>query len=326
MGKPHNKGHGGYDIPQKELESYPDVFADIVNALVYGGEQVVDLRCLRPAETETRYRDRERRLRNQYEDLGRYETDGKGGTRILYLLANQSQVDSRMLLRKCGYVGGYYRGQYERQAGESCPVMELVLYWGRRRWKVSRSMRRFFRRKGIDPRAWEYMDDERLHVFEMRRLPREVMGRFQSDMRIILEYLADGENMGRLEQEINHPVALLELMQALSGDGRYKIVIDDLMKEEKTGERRKWTVCKLMDKYWGGGKREGLKEGKQEGLKEGKREGLKEGKQEERQTGIRVLISTCHEIGASFETTAGKLKEKYGLEDSQVKENMTLYW
>ena len=318
MGKPQKPGHGGCDIPQKELESYPDVFTDIVNALVYGGEQVVDLRNLRPAETETRYRDREHRLRNQYEDLGRYETDGKGGTRILYLLANQSRTDSRMLLRKCGYVGGYYRGQYERQTEEVCPVMELVLYWGKKRWRAPRSMRDLFGRKGIEPRAWEYMDDERLHVFEMRRLPREVMGRFRSDMRIILEYLAYGENMGRLDQEISHPVALLELMQALSGDGRYQTVIENLMREEKTGERRKWTVCRLMDKYWGGGKQEGLKEGKQEGLKEGK--------QEERQTGIRVLISTCHEIGASFETTAGKLKEKYGLEDSQVKESMTLYW
>ena len=71
----------GYDIPLKELESYPDVFTDIVNALVYEGEQVVDLKHLRQAETETRYRDQKRRLRNQYEDLGRYETDEEGNAK-----------------------------------------------------------------------------------------------------------------------------------------------------------------------------------------------------------------------------------------------------
>ena len=33
---------GGQDISQKTLESNNDVFADIVNTLVFGGEQVVN--------------------------------------------------------------------------------------------------------------------------------------------------------------------------------------------------------------------------------------------------------------------------------------------
>ncbi|MCM1216739.1 MAG: Rpn family recombination-promoting nuclease/putative transposase [Lachnospiraceae bacterium] len=314
MERPQDSQQGGYDIPQKELESYPDVFADILNALVYGGEQVVDLRHLSQAGTETRYRDQERRLRNQYEDLGRYETDEEGHARILYLLANQSRTDSRMLLRKCGYVGGCYRGQYEQQMKEICPVMELVLYWGKKRWRTSRSMREFFKRKAIHPTAWRYIDNERLHVFEMRHLSRDIIGRFRSDMRIILEYLADEESVDKLEHEVSHPEALLEVMQALSGDDRYGTVIDNLMREEKTKEGGKWTVCKLMDKYWGGG------------LQQGRQEGLQQGHQEERQKGIRALISTCRELGATFETTADKVKEKYALDDSRVKESMALYW
>ncbi|MCM1216742.1 MAG: Rpn family recombination-promoting nuclease/putative transposase [Lachnospiraceae bacterium] len=306
MGRPQDSQQGGYDIPQKELESSPDVFADILNALVYEGEQVVDFQRLSQAETETRYRDQKRRLRNQYEDLGRYETGREGNVKILYLVSNQSQTDSRMLLRKCGYVGGYYRGQYEQQMRESCPVMELVLYWGRKRWRTSRSMRELFKRKDLHPKAWKYIDDERIHVFEMRHLPRKVIERFRSDMRIILEYLADEEGADRLEQKVSHPAALMELMWALSGDDRYGTVMESLMSGEGTEEGGKWTVCKLMDKYWGGGKQEGLQQGRQEG--------------------IRVLISTCHELGATFETTASKVKEKYALDDARVKESMALYW
>lgn len=302
MGKPQILQHGGYDIPQKELESYPDVFADILNALVYRGEQVVNLQRLSQAGTETYYRDQKHRLRNQYEDLGRYETDGEGRAKILYLLSNQSQADSRMLLRKCGYVGGCYRGQYERQAKELCPVMELVLYWGKKRWRAPRSMQEFFKRKDIHLGAWEYIDNEKLHVFEMRHLSKNVIGRFRSDMRIILEYLTDEENVDKLEQKVSHPAALLELMQALSGDDRYGTAVESLMDENETEEGGKWTVCKLMDKYWGGGKQEGLQEG------------------------IKALISTCRELGASFETTKEKVKEKFALDDSKVKESMTLYW
>lgn len=306
MGKPQTQQHGSYDIPQKELESYPDVFADILNALVYRGEQMVDQHHLSQAGTETYYRDQEHRLRNQYEDLGRYETDGEGRAKVLYLLSNQSQADSRMLLRKCGYVGGCYRGQYKRQAKELCPVMELVLYWGKKRWRAPRSMRELFRRQDIHPGAWEYIDNEKLHVFEMRRLPGDVVERFRSDMRIILEYLTDEENVDKLDQKVSHPAALLELMQTLSGDDRYGTVVESLIDKKETIEGGKWTVCKLMDKYWGGGKQEGRKE--------------------ERQEGIRVLISTCRELGASFETTVDKLKEKYALDDPKVKESMTLYW
>ncbi|MCM1542860.1 MAG: Rpn family recombination-promoting nuclease/putative transposase [Blautia sp.] len=314
MGEPMNPQRGasigGYDIPQKELESYPDVFADILNALVYGGERVIDLQHLRQAETETRYRDQERRLRNQYEDLGKYETDREGNAKILYLLSNQSRTDSRMLLRKCGYVGGYYRGQYEQQTKDLCPVMELVLYWGKKRWGTPRSMQDYFKEKDIHPEAWRYIDNEKLYVFEMRRLPRDVIDRFRSDMRIILEYLADEESVDQLEQKVSHPVAVLELMQALSGDDRYGTVIKNLMSGEETEEGGKWPVCKLMDKYWGGGLQQGRQEGFQEGLQEG----------------IKALISTCRELGVTFETTASKVKEKYSLDDSRVKENMALYW
>ncbi len=121
-------------------------------------------------------------------------------------------------------------------------------------------------------------------------------------MRIILEYLTDEENVDKLEQKVSHPAALLELMQALSEDDRYGTAVESLMDENETEEGGKWTVCKLMDKYWGGGKQEGLQEG------------------------IKALISTCRELGASFETTKEKVKEKFALDDSKVKESMALYW
>ena len=35
-----------------------------------------------------------------------------------------------------------------------------------------------------------YIDDLKLHVFEMRKLPKEIRNLFQSDMRIVVDYLA----------------------------------------------------------------------------------------------------------------------------------------
>lgn len=55
-------------------------------------------------------------------------------------------------------------------------------------------------------------------------------------------------------------------------------------------------------------------------------EGREEGRSEGLQKGLQVLITTCKELGVSFEETAAKLKEKYGMKDTEVQKNMKLYW
>ena len=98
-----------------------------------------------------------------------------------------------MLLRKAGYIGGIYREQYEKKTQNRFPVIELVLYWGKRRWNENRSVHEIFRDKKLPAKTMSYVDDLKLHVFELRNLPEKVRKRFQSDMRIVGDYLAEGK-------------------------------------------------------------------------------------------------------------------------------------
>jgi len=292
-----------YDILEKELEEYPDVFADIVNAFVYKGEKVVNEMNLIPVPQETRYRDAAGKLKRQTEDIGKYEkADGKA--RALFLLANQSTIDSRMILRKCGYTGGYYRGQYNGQVKDICPVLELVLYWGRKRWNSAGSISEFFRRKKLPDVTWDFIDDEKLHVFEMRHLPQEIVGRFTSDMRIVLECLSVNPDKSYLKREIKHKEAFQEILNVLLEEEEYMQLFREL---EAAG---------LLEGSKGGGKTVidiiGITK------EEGKKEGL--------QQGIRALVTTCKEFGATFEETANKLKEKFSLTDAEIQRGMKLYW
>ena len=59
---------GQKDLTEKSLEMYPDVFADVVNALIYHGRQVLQVKDLQAAPTETLYPSGEERLRNQFHD------------------------------------------------------------------------------------------------------------------------------------------------------------------------------------------------------------------------------------------------------------------
>lgn len=48
------------------------------------------------------------------------------------------------------------------------PVIELVLYWGDSRWRSGRDLRQLFRKRKITKEEWKYIDELKLHVFEMR--------------------------------------------------------------------------------------------------------------------------------------------------------------
>lgn len=68
------------DLVTKNFETFPDVAADIINALLHSGNNVVIKENLMPAPTESIYTTGENRLRNQLQDVVKYEMAGEGNT------------------------------------------------------------------------------------------------------------------------------------------------------------------------------------------------------------------------------------------------------
>lgn len=305
------------DIVEKEFMAFPDIAADTINALLYQGQVLTDAERLRPGPTETIYQGREQ-LRNQYEDLSKYELiDGR--VRLMYLIANQTGVDSKMLLRKAGYTGGIYREQYEGKIRDTFPVIELVLYWGNERWRSSHSIRRLFEKRRLPDEMWKYIDEVRLHVYEMRRLPEETRQLFQSDMRIVVDYLVDGKNY-RSDRKITHKAALIKMIKVLSGetdtDG-----VEEWLKKQGIREEDEISVCELFDQYERKGREEGKLEGiaagRKAGIREGKREGLTEGRRAGLVEGIkcgeaRRLVTDIENAMRFFQVTLEKACEGLG--------------
>ncbi|MCM1126663.1 MAG: Rpn family recombination-promoting nuclease/putative transposase [Lachnospiraceae bacterium] len=265
-----NKVQETQDIVEKEFLAFPDVTADVLNALLYQGEELVQADALLAGPTESIYQGRGK-LRTQYEDLCKYQMSGDR-INVMYLIANQSRTDGKMLLRKAGYVGGAYREQYEGKAKGIFPVIELVLYWGSPRWKSSRNLRQLFKKRELTQREWKYIDELNLHVFEMRHLSREERERFQSDMRIVLDYLAEG-NTYRSDRKIKHKSALIKMIKVLSGDMDIES-IDQWVEEQGIKEEEEIMVCELFDQY----ERKGRAEGEATGEARGRIAGLAEGR------------------------------------------------
>lgn len=110
------------DLVTKNFETFPDVAADIINALLHNGKLVVTKENLLPAPTESIYTSGENRLRNQLQDVVKYEMAGER-IRAQYMIANQSAPDVKMVLRKAGYTGGGYREQYEGKVMDMYPII-----------------------------------------------------------------------------------------------------------------------------------------------------------------------------------------------------------
>ncbi len=272
MGKTNEKK----DTVEKEFVSFPDVAADVINVLLYEGEEITKEASLRPGPTESIYQG-SKKLRSQYEDLCKYElADGK--VKLMYLIANQSRTDGKMLLRKAGYVGGIYREQYEEKMQESFPVIEFILYWGISRWRGSRDLRKLFGKKRIPEKIWKYIDELRLHIFEMRHLREETRKLFQSDMRIVVDYLAEGENYYS-NRKIRHKAALIKMIKVLSGEMDTEN-IEKWMEEQGIREEDELTVCELFDQYVRQGRQEGIATGRAEGIAIGRAEGFTTGRTE----------------------------------------------
>lgn len=294
---------GSKDKTQKLFMACGDVFVELINVLVYHGKVILKEKNIMPGPTESIYHGSEAELFSQFQDCSMYDIHN-GEVCALYTLENQSSIDSRMPLRCAGYEGAAYRRQYKSGSGQGIyPVISVVLNWDIKPWKAATSVRELLDNPVLED-AEDYVDKNRIHVFDMRFLEKSIRELFEGDVRVVLDYLSDRESMIRRRQKLRNPVEVMKMLHALSRDARY---LEGITFMEEGGEK---SVCDLLDYMVNQGIQQGLQEGKQQGLQEG----------------VRVLITTYKEFGITYEAAAAGVKEKYSLNDTEVQRNMKLYW
>lgn len=246
---------GQKDLTGKNFLLYQDVYADTLNALAFDGREVVRAEDLLPAPTESFYFKAHDRLADQFNDASMYEMRN-GNIQVQYILENEVLAKHRTVLRKAGYEGALYRRQLESK--ELYPIVSLLLYWGMSPWKQPVSIKELFRQSELDEGIWKYITNEKLHIYLMANLTRQVRNRFRSDMRIVVDYLAERQNYRPTKQKIEHPEALLLMLRTLTGDKRYLKILNSMTEEDKKGAI---TMCELLDKYENRGIQKGIQQG-----------------------------------------------------------------
>ena len=120
---------GQKDISEKVLEDFDDVFADIVNVLLFDGQQIIYEEELSNAKDKSQYKADDSLIHEQERDVTKYWNKGK--IRLaLCGFENQTVIDKDMPFRVIGYDGASYRSQLLGEEKERYPVITLVLYFG----------------------------------------------------------------------------------------------------------------------------------------------------------------------------------------------------
>ena len=252
------------DITQKVLEKYNDVFADILNVLLFNGRDVVEESTLTDALPMSMLKI-DGRVRSQERDIAKYWRKSKINV-ALFGLENQTTPNKLMPLRVLGYDGAEYVKQSRKENIDKAkyPVITLVLYLGyEKEWKYPKTL---FEVLDIDEDIKPYVNDFKINLFEIAYLDKEKINLFKSDFRILADYLYQMRiNRDYIADEttIEHVEELLTLMSAMTGDNRFEETINDLKGKEKIN------MCEVLDRVEARGIEKGIEQGIEQGVKRG---------------------------------------------------------
>lgn len=266
---------GNKDIAEKMLESYNDVFADIVNGLTFDGEQVIREDELTDA-TPMGYYKASGQVREQTRDIAKRWTT-QNVCIALIGLENQTRPDRYMPVRALLYDAVEYHAQlsehkakqdrpqkgHHHPAKRIFPVITLVLYLGYKQpWTGPLTLRELMDSNippGLDPLIHDYG----INLYRIAWMPlEEIHRRFHSDFRILADYLAQKQlhhDYVPDMQTMRHAREVLQLLTLIERDHRYEDAYDELAGEYPSGEKGQWNMCDVLDKVENRGIEKGIR-------------------------------------------------------------------
>ena len=255
------------DITQKLLEDHNDVFADIINTLVFDGEQVIQPEELETVTTLSTYK-MAGKMHSQERDV--LKAWKQGYIRIAMCgIENQTTVDADMPLRIISYDGAGYRAQLSDETSpeqERYPVITLVLFFGKGRWTGPKNL---LGRVKVPKGMEALVSDYRINVFEIGQLSEDKIRKFTSDFQVVADYVTQMEQKREYTpsgKSLHHIDEVMDLLEALTKVSKYKEAVS-VMKQIKEQEGEV-----SMRSAWG----EAIVRGEERGRQQGKEEGWME--------------------------------------------------
>lgn len=254
------------DITEKNLEALNDVFADIVNVLLFKGEQVINEKDLEADTTKSMFK-ADGKIHEQERDVSKFWKNGEIRISILGI-ENQTAQDSDMPLRVISYDGASYKQQLlDKNQKKRYPVATLVLYFGtEEKWSKAKHLYDCFE---VPEKLKPFVNDYKINVFNIAFLSPKTIAMFKSDFKIIAEYFRAkrlNQKYKGSKEKLKHANETLKMFSALTGDNSFEKVYNEV-NSKKGGI----TMCDVVERI----RNDGITEGINKGILEGKADVIK---------------------------------------------------
>ena len=247
------------DITEKNLEALNDVFADIVNVLLFKGEQVINEKDLETDTTKSMFK-ADGKIHEQERDVSKFWKNGEIRISILGI-ENQTAQDSDMPLRVISYDGASYKQQLlDKNQKKRYPVATLVLYFGtEEKWSKAKHLYDCFE---VPEKLKSFVNDYKINVFNIAFLSPKTIAMFKSDFKIIAEYFRAkrlNQKYKGSKEKLKHANETLKMFSALTGDNSFEKVYN-----ESNSKKGGITMCDVVERIRNDGRTEGRIEGRTE--------------------------------------------------------------
>ena len=231
------------DIVEKQLESYSDVMADILNVIIYQGREVVKGEELYLVAARTQFKAAGKIHEQERDVVFRRIKDGKPVA--LFGLENQTVEDQDMVFRNDSYDGASSKEQVLQHIraknkkmnipkDPSYPVVTLVLYYGLDHWTAPTTYLDALEAED-DPDLLPFIPDRKINVVEIAFMTRRQVMMFKSDFRFVVDYFVQKRETGKYippNWPIKHVDATLKAMSVLTGDNSFEEIYNKYNSQE----------------------------------------------------------------------------------------------
>ena len=310
---------GEKDIAEKILLAHNDVFSDIVNVLLFGGQEVIRENDLEDQTTGSAYK-ADGKLHEIDRDVAKRWKSGN--LRLACMgFENQTSSDSDMPLRVIAYDGMEYRAQLLKKSANKAkeekgidklaepekqdryPVITMVLYFGYdHQWNGSISLKDRLRiPDGLD----DYVNDYKINLYQIAYLPDEQIQQFKSDFRVVAEFFSQKRKQVDYKpsnQRLRHVKEVLQLFSIMTDDNRF----EEIYNEELQKEGGVKTMCDVLDRAMEKGKKAGLMEG--------------------RKDGIRNMTELCQDMGTTESDAKSQIIMRFHIREDEAVKYIRTFW
>lgn len=277
---------GREDIYESDYLEDPEIFADLVNGVLYRGEQVVKPGELTEQDGELRSVS-EKDVKKVIRDKVKF---WKGTMLAVFVVENQTKVDYHMVLRVMLAESMAYDRQWRKMQAKNkrenlppdeflsgmkkedrfIPVITIVIYYGREKpWDGAKTLYELLDVKGNEERILPFVSDHKLNMFDFHECDN--FEQFHSELGLVFEFLRYSDDKRKLGERLEKKQ---EKYRKLSRQAKILLArITNIRKipdiSEEKFRKGDFDMCKAFLDM----KLEGVEEGRKEGRKEGCLEG-----------------------------------------------------